>query len=555
MLQEELIPGINNATSDFGMFCLGAWIPWKFRQLCEHDPNGFSLSRYTAFQEAMEVAIASGTRNDSPANKRFGKPRRLIGIRQQFHPPSRMTFKAVRRTGATSLYAAPLYGPALWYIGFIVAHARARDGSSTGIPLISEDDSTSQIVSEVEASLSASRAFSEVVRADVPYATAAALDDLALHGLHPSYYRRIKPSVKRAFIHKFLRGDGTDPLVERRRLTAALICETTERSKFTWPWEDIRACWYTALLPGGASLTLPKPQLQEHRARWAIFQARQIQRSIIEGFLRTFEVAVLDGCHTPDQVLAYWADRLPGEHAPVLSATLEDLIRTEAAHVTRSRNMFEASQAWHEAVHGTHELYDDTPAADDDEEVLCLLRTLARWWLRVMLWLKENVQSRLLDEGGMDRLCIRWFWEWLEERLGTPIRSLLKDLYSDLVFAQHIKVALARFDGEIQRLRFTLGDEGIIPTEEARGKLGYPPVRMADRLDAFIGILCDVGVLIQDDNATLSPGPHRHLVEDAEPSRVGTVARPPRRNYCVRRECVEAVTAVRAGGGAAHGNA
>jgi hypothetical protein len=301
ILQEELIPGVNNATSDFGVFCLGAWIPWKFRQLCEHDPKSFVLSRYNAFREAVEVAMAFATRDGAPGNKKFGEPHRRIGVRQRFQPPAPMTFKSVKRTGATSLYAAPLYGPALWCTGFIVAYAKARDGTSTGIPYIAEDEDT---------------------------------------------------------------GPGTD-----------------------------------------------------------------------------------------------------------------------------------------------------------DEELVCRLRMLARWWVRAHLWLAEGTQPQLLQEGDRNRISIRWFWDWLHGRLGTPVRTLLTHLYSELVFAQHIKVALARFDGQIQRLRFTLGDAGIIPTAEARGKLGDPPGRMVDRLDAIIGLLCDVDVLHQDKHGNLSPGLHRRLVEEPEEAR------------------------------------
>jgi hypothetical protein len=525
MLQEELIPGINNATSDFGMFCLGTWIPWKFRQLCDRNPTSFVLSHYDKFRQAMEVAIAFATRKDSPANEQFGKPRRLIGIRQRFHPPAQMTFKGAKRTGATSLYAAPLYGPALWYIGFIIAHAKARDGSSTGIPYISEDEWTASILSEVETSLAGSEAFGEVVQAEVPPADEQALDDLALHGLHPAFYRQVKPSVKKAFIQKFLRGEGSDPQAERRRLTAALLCETVEQSKFKSPWEDIRASWYTGMLPDGAPLNLRSPQQLEHRARWGVFQSRQIQRSIIEGFLRSFELAVYDGCRSISQILDYWEERSPEELKPVLSATLEELIRAEAAHVTRSRDLLAASRAWHAEVNGNHEYYEDTKPATDEEEVLCRLRMLARWWLRVMLWLKDGVQPRLLGEGGRDRVSVRWFWEWLHDRLATPVRLLLESLYSDIVFAQHIKVALSRFDGEIQRLRFTLGDDGIIPTAEAQGKLGKPPGRMADRLGAFIGLLCDVDVLAEDDDGVLSSGSHRELVEDPGASRATSLGR------------------------------
>src|SRR5262245_44893651 len=69
ILQEDLIPGINNTTADLGTFFLGAWIPWKFQQLCDAGrwQTDFVLSRYTAFKEAIEVAMAYVIRDHSPA--------------------------------------------------------------------------------------------------------------------------------------------------------------------------------------------------------------------------------------------------------------------------------------------------------------------------------------------------------------------------------------------------------------------------------------------------------------------------------------------------------
>ena len=134
MLQDELIPGINNATADFGNFCLGAWIPWKFFQLCRRED--FVRSKYIAFREAMEVAIAYTTRDGSPADAKFERPRNRMGIEHEPPLPGPLTFQAARRTNATSLYAAPLYGPALRYLGFLQAtDALAIDRTSTRIPL------------------------------------------------------------------------------------------------------------------------------------------------------------------------------------------------------------------------------------------------------------------------------------------------------------------------------------------------------------------------------------------------------------------------------------
>src|SRR5262245_4182027 len=141
MLQEELIPGINNATADLGTFCLGAWIPWKFRQLCGRDD--FVLSKYTAFREAMEVGMAYTTRDHSPAEQRFGRPSRRLGTDHEPPLPGPLTFKRAQRTNATSLYAAPNYGPSLRYLGLLQAtDALATDGTSTKIPLAAKDEWT-----------------------------------------------------------------------------------------------------------------------------------------------------------------------------------------------------------------------------------------------------------------------------------------------------------------------------------------------------------------------------------------------------------------------------
>jgi hypothetical protein len=517
ILQEELIPGINNATTDIGMFCLGTWIPWKFRQLCEQDHKSFVLSRYERFREAIEVAMAFAVRDGSPGNKKLGEPRRRIGIRQRFAPPDPMTFKSAKRKDSTSLYAAPLYGPSLWFTGFIVANARAQDGSSTEIPYVADDDRTREIVTAVETSLASSADFAKVVGLQVGPTTKETLDDLALHGLHPAFYRKLSKTAKIAFIQKLLIGDGKDWMAARRRLTAALLCRTVGQHTFADSW-DIRCAWYTNRLPNGKPLVIGAA-VRDQRERWAVFQARQIQRTIVEGLLRSFELAVASGCRTIPQAVEHWEQRSPEPLPAILTGTFDKLVRTEAAPISKAKDFIALGRAWHERVHGNHRIYEDVEPQSDDEELVCRLQTLARWWLRMQVFLAEETQPKLLQAGEQNRISIRWFCDWLGKRLGAPIRTLLQDLYSELVFAQHVKIALARFDGQIQRLHFTLGDDGIIPTLEAQGKLGRPPGRMADRLDALVGLLCDLDILVEDDDGVLSPGLHVNLVEMPEQQR------------------------------------
>ncbi len=60
----DLIPQLNNVTQDMGIFALGAWIPWKFRQLCG-DGSDYTEDKYKAFREKVEVANAMTFRDEA----------------------------------------------------------------------------------------------------------------------------------------------------------------------------------------------------------------------------------------------------------------------------------------------------------------------------------------------------------------------------------------------------------------------------------------------------------------------------------------------------------
>jgi hypothetical protein len=108
-------------------------------------------------------------------------------------------------------------------------------------------------------------------------------------------------------------------------------------------------------------------------------------------------------------------------------------------------------------------------------------------------------------------MSMAWFAGWIEGRLDRTMDDLVRELFQDAVFAQHLKVALARFDGRLQRLHFLLGDRGLEPTDEAREKLGRAPARMADRLAAFVGLLCDLDVLQEAEDQPLRAGDNASL--------------------------------------------
>lgn len=510
MLQEFLIPGINNATADFGTFCLAAWIPWKFHELA-FDKNSFTLSRYREFREAVEIAVAYSQRESSPADERFGSPRTRIGIQQKVDLDKPLTFKEVKRTEATSLFAAPLYGPSLRYLKLITGDAVANDGTSTRIPLTSTDDSTSILVQAVESSLQRCSDYESFNRLEISELSGKSLDELGMHGLHPSYYRTTDSKVKKAFLRKFLIPVSDGDKTGYRNLTARLICESIRQHKYSTP-ADLRACWYSGLHPTGETLRLSDERLCQHRELWALFQARQIQRTISEVFLRCFEIALKNGADSVKEVVSHWRKRSPPEFKLDSWSSLDDFVRHEAMPICNLSSLYAVSSVWHATVHEGHLLYDDVVENSTDAELWRACRMLARWRIRLQKWLTESKNVEFLNLGGRSRMSLRWFAAWVADRMFRPLSDVVEDIFSELVFSQHIQVALSRFDGQVQRLRFTLGDSGIIPTTEAAKKMGQPPVRMADRLTSFMGLLADLDVIKWVENEPLQVGIHADYI-------------------------------------------
>lgn len=131
---------------------------------------------------------------------------------------------------------------------------------------------------------------------------------------------------------------------------------------------------------------------------------------------------------------------------------------------------------------------------------------IAGWYWRMLVRQQEGRTKTLMTLGGADRMSISWFLQWIAERRKLPIRAMLQEMFSSLIFAQHMRIALARFDGTAQRLRFLIGDGGIEPTVSARSDLGERDLPwMPDRLDTLAGLLCDCDVLMENEGV-VRPG-------------------------------------------------
>ena len=496
----DLIPELNNVTEDMGTFFLGGWIPWKFHQLCAGGID-YTEKNYKSFREKVEVALSLTLRDELGISRDCGQVRNRVGITQKNSLPGKLNFKDAKRTEQNSLYAAAIYGPSLHALGLIKAyHSQARNGAkSLEIPIPGDDEDVLAIMKGVDASLSKAGSYQALASLGSTEFKAKDVSKLAASGLDPARYRApAYAPLKACFSRKLLPAQHEDPGYARTLTTQLMLATLSQRNRLTT--EQIRNAWYTGMFDDGKQLQIKDRELADHCLRWSCFMARQFQRYAIELLLWCFEDAIKQGNRSIEAVIEYWERRskFAGFDG---NATFEHFARESAGKLVKKDDVA-TSQAWNETVHTGDKHFEFVDEPRDDNAVINALRMIAGWYWRMLVRQQETKTKNLLSLGGADRMSMSWFLQWLADRKKLSIRNLLKDIFASLIFAQHMRIALARFDGTAQRLRFLIGDSGIEATISARSDLGERDLPwMPDRLDTLAGLLCDCDVLAAKDGA------------------------------------------------------
>jgi len=452
------------------------------------------------------VAMSLTLRDELGIDRDCGPVRNRVGITQKNPLPGKLNFKEAKRTEQNSLFAAAIYGPSLHALGLIKTyHSEAKGGAKAlEIPIPGDDPEVLGILQGVDASLRKNAGYAMLASFDEPVFKPKDICQLAKAGLDPARYRDASYApLKAGFRKKLLPTAPDDPGYARTLTTRLILATLRQRDRLTT--EEIRHAWYTGMFEDGRPLELKDAELADHAQRWSCFMARQYQRYAIELLLWCFEDAIKFGNRSVEAVVQYW-ERRSQSSGTDFGQSFDSFMREIAGGLSHKDD--EAiSRAWNEKIHGGDRRFEFVPDPCGDAALIHALRMVAGWYWRILVRLEDAKTKELMNLGKADRMSMAWFMQWLTERKKLTLRVLLKEIFSSLIFAQHMRIALARFDGTAQRLRFLIGDGGIEPTISAREDLGERALpMMPDRMDTLAGLLCDCDVLVFKDE-TYRPGP------------------------------------------------
>lgn len=482
-LMDICLPGINNYTRYLRGFSVLAWIYWKFHDLMKsNESEQVSSETLIRFKEKAEILFTWG-------HQGLGLPK-VPGIEAK--PPASVTgevelsFDAWRRApDNTSLMAAPTYGPASKTTGGLSFLDPVK------VDVFRACGNGVHLAEYLDAGLKELPEYDHLISLD-----AFTANEATAKAILPAWdLRTPSEPEKLAFSISFYDPDSieTATALGRRSATIALILELLSESKEALTENDICTAMAYRRLKNKPILSLSAP-LEMAWLRWFVLQIRQAQRLAFESILAWVEHRLLDNKDHDTVILVDRMLDLLGEYDDIIPAG--ETPEIVAAVMFTDMNSVEA--------------YLDL--ADTDENY-CLFGMMAK----IIKSLKTNASdlislslrllficskltdylvnteggSKLLIMGGTERISLK-YWHTIFSRFSPrPFEELARFLLENLVLSQHYGVAAYRFDGNKQRLRIGVEEEGLVALIQKPLK----PFVGDDRLGIALCLLADCGLI------------------------------------------------------------
>lgn len=483
-MMSNCLPGINNVTWYVRPFSVVSWIYWKFHMLAEQKGVGtVTAEELRIWKEKVETLFTWG-------HKRNGG--RVPG--RDSNPPTSgvvpLDFAAWKRSAQnTSLMAAVQYGPALKTIeglGFLeplgrsffqtVGHgvelAKALDGKLSRFDLLRK--------------LGPAKASAD--QADRLYQAWSVFE--------PTNAER--QIFRSAFFDATSIGQSTP--MGRRSTTLQLAIAALESARKVVPPDRVRILMFRGSRRSKGRGVVDA-RLRPTWLRWVVLQTRQSQRLAMEGLLAWFERLLVRGKKDTDTIVEETLKTIkdcehifrpikPGRSIEIIQRqvpTLEHLL--DSAGSKSDVDLFNLMDNIKRTT---------SPSEESDEVSSYCLRTLFLCGVVTRLLQDEPIARAETQRGtSSDRLSLSFWTDRLFRLSDFELGDFLRQVFETLILSQHFSVAARRFDGQTQRLRISIEDDGL----EFLADKPLVPTVTNDRLYTALSLMEDCGLIGWNESA------------------------------------------------------
>ncbi|QRN94491.1 hypothetical protein JRI60_35970 [Archangium violaceum] len=484
-LMGACLPGINNVTRYIRAFSVLSWIHWKFYKLVSASGQKQASSQLLReFCERAEILFTWGHVLMAPA-RLPGSNARSPAERPEDTVP--LTFTAWKRTPETRLMAPVQYGPASKVLGGLGFLEQLEGGflrtCGEGVRL-----------AEVLEQNLASRPGAHLLGLGAAVGT-----EEDARGLLPGWNvfeptEEERAAFRRAFFDERTVGDHSAK--GRRSATLALARWVLSWAKKPLTQDELRKAMVYARLPGLTPLAVPT-QLVQARTRWAVMQVRQAQRLAHESLLVWLEQRLEAGARETDSLVSSALEALKTELSEeVRSLTVAELARRLVPTVSTLEELHERALTDDAAcAFKSIERVEEALRQRRDTLVVQALQGLFLCARSAELLGADPEAESSMGSGGSERISLKYWRELVTRCEAMTTREFLLFLFEAMVLSQHFAVAANRFDGNTQRLRVTIEEDGLtlLAKDEWRPRL------TADRLATALSLAVDCGLVGRND--------------------------------------------------------
>jgi hypothetical protein len=471
------LPGINNVTRYIRPFSLLSWIYWKFYVLSEKTGGKVTDTDLRTWKEKVETLFTWGHKLNSVGG--------IPGTDSK--PPGKgyvpLEFASWKRSAQnTSLMAAVQYGPA----------AKTIDGLGFLEPLGRNFFQTKGHGVALAETLDVNLRRFDLLK-DLGQATATAKQAERIFPawsiLEPSAAER--RAFKRAFFDPSTVGDTTP--IGRRSTTLQLALQVLNHAQRPLTPHEVRVSMFRGRLSSKQS-GFQDPKLTASWLGWVVLQIRQSQRLALEGLLSWFEVLLVQGYRDTEEIVlktlkaieahdSIFPFRKPGQALKVIQRRVSTLDQALA-------NERDLDPFWL-----MDEILQAIPDRSEELAPYCL-RTLLLCAAFAQLLQEQGPAKLEIQRGGSERLSLGFWTATLSRCIDLELHDFLRFFFETFILSQHFAVAARRFDGQTQRLRISIEEDGL----EFLADNPLLPSVTPDRLNSALSLTEDCGLIGWDES-------------------------------------------------------